>query len=61
MKNLPPSSPVLLLRQSASMAITDKARCLEIMRDLKKVYPDISLPAIKIAFRDYPIAQIQKI
>ena len=51
----------VIARQSASMAITDKARCLEIMRDLKKVYPDISLPAVKITFRDYPIAQPQKI
>ncbi len=51
----------VIARQSASMAITDKARCLEIMRDLKKVYPNISLPAVKIAFMDYPIAQPQKI
>ena len=51
----------VIARQSASMAITDKARCLEIMRDLKKVYPDISLPAVKIEFTDYPIAQTQKI
>ncbi len=51
----------VIARQSASMAITDKARCLEIMRDLKKVYPNISLPAIKIEFTDYPIAQPQKI
>ena len=47
----------VIARQSASMAITDKARCLEIMRDLKKVYPKISLPAVKIEFQDYPIAQ----
>jgi len=51
----------VIARQSASMAITDKARCLEIMRDLKKVYPKISLPAVKIEFTDYPIAQPQKI
>lgn len=51
----------VIARQSASMAITDKARCLEIMRDLKKVYPKISLPAVKIEFEDYPIAQPQKI
>ncbi len=51
----------VIARQSASMAITDKARCLEIMRDLKKVYPKISLPAVKIEFKNYPIAQPQKI
>ena len=51
----------VIARQSASMAITDKARCLEIMRDLKAVYPDISLPATKIDFTDYPIVKGQKI
>lgn len=51
----------VIARQSASMAITDKARCLEIMRDLRKVYPKISLPAVKIEFTRYPIAQSPKI
>ncbi len=34
----------IMTRQSATMAINDKAKCIEIMRDLQAVYPDLQLP-----------------
>lgn len=51
----------VIARQSASMAITDKARCIEIMRDLQNAFPKIALPVTKKAFAEYPITQPQKI
>ncbi len=34
----------IMTRQSATMAIADKAKCISIMRDLKEKYPDLNLP-----------------
>jgi len=51
----------VIARQSASMAITDKARCIEIMRDLQNAFPKITLPVTKKVFAEYPITQPQKI
>lgn len=42
----------VMTRQSATMAITDKARCIEIMRDLEVIYPDLKMP---IETSDYEI------
>lgn len=50
----------VISRQSATMAITDKARCIEIMRDLKRVYREIELPIVKKDFREYRIENSNK-
>ena len=46
----------VLARQSATMAIGDKARCIDIMRDLQQHFSNLELPLEKIEFEDYPIA-----
>ena len=45
----------VLARQSATMAIGDKARCIDIMRDLQQHFSDLELPLEKEEFEDYPI------
>lgn len=45
----------LLTRQSAMMVIRDKARCIEIMRDLKEVYPDLDMPIKVKEVAVYPV------
>lgn len=45
----------VLERQSATMAIGDKAKCIQIMRDLQKHFEDLKVPLEKIEFEDYPI------
>jgi len=46
----------VLERQSATMAIGDKARCIHIMRDLQQHFDGLEVPLEKIEFEDYPIA-----
>ncbi len=45
----------VLERQSATMAIGDKARCIHIMRDLQQHFDGLEVPLEKIEFEDYPI------
>ena len=45
----------VLERQSTTMAIGDKARCIHIMRDLQQHFDGLELPLEKIEFEDYPI------
>jgi len=44
----------VMTRQSATMAITDKARCIEIMRDLEIVYPNLTMPIETSDYEIYP-------
>jgi hypothetical protein len=34
----------LAIRQSATVAIADKAACLQILRDIRRAYPHLELP-----------------
>ncbi len=36
----------IISRQSATMAVADKAACIEIMRDLSKIYPNLRMPLV---------------
>lgn len=36
----------ILTRQSLTMAVADKSTCLQIMRDIHKIYPDIEMPLV---------------
>ncbi|MDO1445504.1 WGR domain-containing protein [Rhodocytophaga aerolata] len=36
----------LMARQSVTMAVADKAACIEIMRDLSKKYPELQMPLV---------------
>ncbi len=42
----------ILTRQSATMAIGDKAACIEILRDIHQTYPDLETP---LKFKDAPV------
>ena len=46
----------VLERQSATMAIGDKAKCIQIMRDLQVHFEGLEVPVEKIEFEDYPIS-----
>lgn len=46
----------VLERQSGTMAIGDKARCIQIMRDLQAHFEGLKVPVEKIEFEDYPIS-----
>ncbi len=46
----------VLERQSATMAIGDKARCIQIMRDLQNHFEGLKVPVEKIEFEDYPVS-----
>ena len=45
----------VLSRQSVTMAIGDKARCIEIMRDLEVLWPGLEVPLERVEYEDYPI------
>ena len=45
----------VLARQSATMAIGDKARCIDIMRYLQEHFSDLELPLEKEEFEEYPV------
>ncbi len=45
----------ILKRQSATMAIGDKAKCISIMRDLDAIYPNLELPIKVKEVADFPI------
>jgi hypothetical protein len=40
----------ILTDVSATVAIEDKAKCIQIMRDLEKQYPDLLLPMTTLEF-----------
>ncbi len=44
----------VMARQSVTMAIGDKAACIEIMRDLQLLYPEMKLPLQVVEFETYP-------
>lgn len=45
----------VLERQSVTMAIGDKAKCIQIMRDLQSHFQSLEVPVEKIEFEDYPV------
>lgn len=44
----------VLARQSVTMAIGDKAKCIEIMRDLQELWTDLEVPLERVEWDDYP-------
>ncbi|MEM9822856.1 MAG: WGR domain-containing protein [Bacteroidota bacterium] len=44
----------VISRQSATMAIGDKSRCIQIMRDLSNHFPQLNLPLNQLEFETYP-------
>jgi hypothetical protein len=45
----------IMTRQSLTMAVADKAACIEIMRDLSKKYPGLQMPLVIKKFAPRPV------